>query len=449
MQQLDQPASEPPRAPLSAIRSRALPRRLLRRALGLGNPAADKDQVLESRLFNRRAAVSLLFVAAALITLFGRLIYLQVYAHQQLTTLSEKNRVSWEPLPPTRGLIFDRNGIKLADNLTSSRLEVTPEISNDLALTFEQLRDHVAISDGAIERFRKLRRHRPPYSGVPLKFRLTESEVNGLAVELHRFPSVAIKAGLTRHYPFSQLTSHLVGYVGRIDEREMQTIDIGQYRGTSHIGKIGIEKFYEKLLHGEVGFQQVETNAKGRILRVVERQPPVAGSNLYLSIDIRLQRVAEAALGDYTGSIVAMDPRNGEVLAMVSRPGYDPNLFVNGIDVASYRALNDSAEQPLFNRALMGTYPPGSTIKPFIGLAGLESRTIARGRKIRCLGKYRIPRSQPQISRLATAGPRLHPHEQGNQSVVRCLLLRSGAAPRHRSHPRSPGPFRVWPAHWN
>lgn len=350
-----------------------------------------RDPAREAALFRRRVVVSLLVVTGAMLFLVGRLAQLQVLEHDHFITLSENNRVRLQPLAPTRGLIYDRNGVLLAENRPSHRLELVREQIDDLDATLGHLRTLIDISDADIERFRKLSRNRAPYSGVPLRFDLTDAEVARLAVELHRFPGVSIRADLSRHYPLGRHAVHIVGYVGRIDERELKTIDTSQYAGSTHIGKTGIEKAYESVLHGRVGYQQVETNAQGRVLRVLEKTPPSPGQNLYLTIDIDFQTFVERALGDYTGAIVAIDPRNGEVLALVSQPDYDPNPFVNGIDYASYRALNTSPSRPLFNRALQGMYPPGSTIKPMMALAGLETGVQSRSRSVYCPGYFRIP----------------------------------------------------------
>lgn len=349
-----------------------------------------KDQRLESDLFNRRALVALGLVMCGLLGLAARMSYLQVINHEHFSTLSDNNRIRLRPLPPTRGLIYDRNGLLLADNLPSYRLEVTPEQIDDLDQTLNELRQRISISDQDISRFRKLKA-RTPNSSIPLRFNMNEQEVARLAVDLHRFPGVEIKAYLTRHYPLRGHAAHIVGYVARIDERELARIDASQYAGSTHIGKIGIERSYEDLLRGQVGYQQVETNAQGRVLRVLSQTPPTPGQNIYLSIDMRLQKVAEKALEGYNGALVAIDPRNGEVLAMASVPTYDPNPFVNGIDSATYNALNTSPDRPLFNRALRGVYPPGSTVKPAVGLAGLELGVFDRNHTVYCPGFYRLP----------------------------------------------------------
>lgn len=355
--------------------------------------AREKDNTAESELFFRRALVLVLAVLLGLLAVGSRLVYLQVLNHERFTTLADGNRIRVQPLPPTRGFIFDRNGVLLAENLASYHLEVTREQLQDLDATLAELRERIELTDTDIERFRKITRRTPAYIGVPLRFRLTDEEIARLAIDLYRFPGVEIKADLTRHYPLGSLGVHAIGYVGRIDEGEMRRIDPGQYSGSTHIGKVGAERSYEDLLRGRTGWQQVETNAEGRPLRTLSRTPPTPGQHVYLSIDIRLQAVAEKVLEGYNGALVALDPRNGEILALVSQPTYDPNPFVNGIDFASYRALNTSKDKPLLNRALRGMYPPGSTIKPLLALTGLEYGVVNRHSGIFCPGFYRLPGS--------------------------------------------------------
>jgi penicillin-binding protein 2 len=353
----------------------------------------EKDSATESELFFRRALFALFAVFLGLLAVAGRLVYLQVLNHERFTLLADGNRIRLQPLPPTRGFIFDRNGVLLADNLASYHLEVTREQAKDLDATLTELRQRIELSDADIERFRRLVRRAPPYTGVPLRFRLTDEEIARLAIDLYRLPGVDIKADLTRRYPLGPRAVHVVGYVGRIDETEMSRLDPGQYSGSTHIGKTGVERSYEDVLRGRIGWQQVETNADGRPLRVLSRTPPTPGQHLHLTIDVRLQAVAEKVLEGYNGAIVALDPRNGEVLALASQPIYDPNPFVNGIDFASYRALNTSKDKPLLNRALRGIYPPGSTIKPLMALAGLEYGVVNRNSGIFCPGFYRLPGS--------------------------------------------------------
>ncbi|MBI5463315.1 MAG: penicillin-binding protein 2 [Gammaproteobacteria bacterium] len=350
-----------------------------------------KDNLLESRLFMGRILVALLVFGALIVALIVRLSFLQVVAHEHFRTLSEDNRVKLNPVPPNRGLIYDRNGILLAENLPSFRLEIIPEQIEDMDATLAALGKLVEITAYDRERFDKLRQRMNRFEGVPLRFHLSEAELARFAIDRHRFPGVDIQAGLSRYYPLGSHAAHALGYVGRINEEELQVIDPANYRGTTHIGKEGIEKAYEDTLHGKVGYEQLETNAGGRTLRVLAREAPVTGSSLYLSLDARLQQVIEQAFGEFNGSAVAIDPRNGEVLAFVSVPGYDPNPFVNGIDAKDYKALNDDPNQPLFNRALRGQYPPGSTIKPFVALAGLERGVTTASSRTFCPGFYRLP----------------------------------------------------------
>ncbi len=338
-----------------------------------------------------RAIVLLVLGCMLCLVLFGRLLYLQVIEHDHYRTLSEDNRVKLQPIAPNRGLIYDRNGILLAENLPSYRLEITPEQIDNMVATLDGLADIIEIRESDRSRFEKLLARKPRFEAIPLLLNLSDEEVARFSVNRHRFPGVDITAGLARHYPHGSLGVHALGYVGRIDEQALKDIDTSNYRGTTYIGKIGIEKTYDTLLHGTVGLQQVETTAQGRVLRVLNRQAPVSGSNLYLTLDSRIQHAAETAFGDFSGSAVAIDPDNGDILAFVSLPTYDPNPFVNGIDHAAYAALRDNDRQPLFNRALRGQYPPGSTVKPFMGLAGLEQGITTGHSSTYCPGFYTLP----------------------------------------------------------
>jgi penicillin-binding protein 2 len=350
-----------------------------------------KDQIRESQQFIGRTVVAAVLVLMLLGMLIGRLVYLQIIAHEHFTTLSRDNRVKLVPVPPTRGLIYDRNGVLLAGNRPAYSLEITPERVKDLDATLAGLAEVVAISDEDRERFDKLRRRQRRFESIPIRLQLEPEEAAAFAVQRHRFPGVDIAARLLRYYPLGAETAHVLGYVGRISRRDLEQIDQSQYAGTTHIGKIGIEKTYEDSLHGEVGLERVEVNALGRTVRVLERQPPVPGKDLRLNLDIRLQEAALAAFEGQRGALVAIDPHDGGVLAMVSKPGFDPNLFVEGISVAAYRALQKDIDKPLYNRALRGQYPPGSTVKPFIGLGGLESGTIGANTVHYCPGFYQLP----------------------------------------------------------
>ncbi|HFQ91357.1 MAG TPA: penicillin-binding protein 2, partial [Chromatiales bacterium] len=255
-----------------------------------------KDHIRESRLFNERAAIAFVLTVALLLVVVGRLIYLQVFSHEHFSTLANENRISLVAIPPTRGLIYDRNGVLLAQNLPSFSLEIIPEQVKDMETTLRGLRELISLSDNDLERFRKLLRKKRSFNSIPLKFHLDSEEVARFAVNRHRFPGVDIEARLIRDYPLGKLAVHAVGYVGRINEEELQTLDTANYSATRFIGKTGVEKFYEAILHGRVGYKNVETNALGRVLREVNRTPPVPGQNIYLTLDIELQKVAEDAL---------------------------------------------------------------------------------------------------------------------------------------------------------
>ncbi|WP_455199471.1 penicillin-binding protein 2 [Kaarinaea lacus] len=349
-----------------------------------------KDHFRETRLFISRAVIALILSVALVLVLMGRLVDLQILEHNTYKVLSDQNRVNIRPVPPTRGLIYDRNGILLAQNLPSYSLEIIPEQVEDLDKTILELSELIDIQDDDIDNFRArlktTRRHKP----ISLRTRLSDEEVARIAVNRHRFNGVDTVARLYRHYPQGQLAAHALGYIGRISEKELQQIDPTNYEGTDYIGKTGIEKYYEDLLHGEVGIEQVEANAQGRTLRVLDTTLPIPGLNLHLSLDVEMQRIAEKAFGKDNGALVAIDPTDGSVLALVSMPTYDPNLFVAGIDSKTYQSLQDSRDQPLFNRALRGRYPPGSTVKPFIGLAGLEYGLVLPNVSTYCPGWYML-----------------------------------------------------------
>jgi penicillin-binding protein 2 len=353
-----------------------------------------QDQNGEARLFTSRAVIAGVLVAVALLLVALRLVHLQVERHEHFSTLSQDNRVKLEPLPPTRGMIYDANGIVLAENHPSFALTVTTEKAGDLQGLIDELARVVPIDAADLQRFERSRRRVRPYQGVALRTNLTEEEVARIAVNSHRFPSVDIGAELLREYPLGVYTAHVLGYVGRINEEELKRIDVSNYRGTSYIGKGGVEKAYEDELHGRVGHQQVEVNAKGRVLRVLESEPPAPGKDLRLYLDIRLQQDAAAALEGLRGAAVAIDPATGGVLAMVSSPSFDPNPFVLGIGIEEYAALRDSLDVPLFDRALRGQYPPGSTVKPFVGLGGLATGVVGPTEAKYCPGFYQLPNNK-------------------------------------------------------
>jgi penicillin-binding protein 2 len=349
------------------------------------------DHSYAASIFKFRAIVAVVLCLLMLAGLLFRLAWLQIIDYAHFADLSEHNRIRLMELPPTRGLIYDRNGLILAENRPTFHLEIIPEKVEDMEATLKGLAELVNISESELERFRdQLLVHRS-FQRISLRTRLNEDEVARLAVNRHRFPGVDINARLSRYYPQGELTAHAVGYVGRISEREMTVIDEGNYRGTTHIGKTGLEKYYEGELHGHVGRQKVEVNAQGRVLRVIDKVPSVAGNDIVLNLDVELQRIAEEGLGEFAGAVVAVEPHTGAVVAFVSKPGFDPNLFVHGISHKDYNALQHAAYKPLFNRAIFGQYPPGSTFKPFIGLAGIEQRRFGTRETIYCKGYYLLP----------------------------------------------------------
>lgn len=334
-----------------------------------------KNPERELYLFRRRLALAGGVVVFAFLVLLGRFVFLQVAMQSHYATLAESNRISLVPAVPNRGVITDRNGIVLAQSFSAYTLEVTPSKVKDLEETVEQLSALVEITPRDRKRFRKLLDESKNFESMPLRTRLTDEEVARFAVNRYRFPGVEVKARLFRQYPFAEVASHVIGYIGRINDDDLERIDereeTANYKGSDYIGKVGIELSYESELHGTTGLEEVEVDAGGRAVRLVSRTPPISGNNLQLSLDIRLQQVAEEAFGDKRGALVALDPSTGEVLAFVSKPGYDPNLFVEGIDPQNWDALNNSPDKPLLNRPLRGAYPPGSTFKPFMALAAL------------------------------------------------------------------------------
>ncbi len=350
-----------------------------------------KDQQLESLLFQRRAVLSFLVMLVVFVVLLARFGELMILRHSEYAARSERNRVKLQPLPPARGLVLDRNGQILADNRLAYRLELVPERVGDLRGTLDELGQVIAVDDDERKRFMDLVGARRRFQSLPLRLRLSDDEVARFALERYRFPGVDVVPYLTRHYPEGELFAHVVGYVGRIDPTDLGNLDAERYAGTTHVGKTGIERYYESQLHGDVGYEKVETNAEGRVLRVLERSPPRAGDNVYLAIDANLQRATAAAMAGQLGAAVAIDPANGEVLAFVSVPSYDANLFVNGISQSNYQALLNAPGRPLFNRALQGGYEPGSTLKPFMALAGLESGVRDAGYTIFSSGNFQIP----------------------------------------------------------
>ncbi len=335
-----------------------------------------KDHFKESQLYLNRTVAATVFVAIVFAVLLFRLAFLQIYQHDLYKTLSLNNQIRFDPITPARGLIFDRNGVVLADNVPAFSLEITPEHVSNLKETIIELQKVITITDAEVKQFFKTIKYKKRSESIPIRINLNEEEVATFSLEKYRFSGVEIAANLIRHYPLGEPFAHVLGYIGPISEKELEKIDPSQYRGCYHIGKTGVEKYYERELHGNLGYQHIETDVRGRTVRILDRTPPMSGSNLHLTIDSELQKRAYEALGEYKGSVVAIEPNTGEILAFVSKPSFDPNAFVQGIDVSSYRTLHDSPDRPLYNRALLGTYPPGSTIKPIIALQALDLGVI-------------------------------------------------------------------------
>jgi penicillin-binding protein 2 len=336
-----------------------------------------KDSDREIHRFRLRLTVLVVMVFVCFGALVARFVWLQVIQHDKYHAQAEDNRIALVPIVPNRGLIVDRNGVVLARNYSAYTLEITPsKLQANMDSVIDELAKLVAIEAKDRKRFKRLLEESRSFASVPLRSRLTDDEVARFTAQRFRFPGVEVQARLFRQYPLGEIASHVVGYIGRINTREAEVIeesdDAANYNGTEHIGKEGLEKKYERQLHGITGYEEVERSAGGRAIRTLSRRPPVPGSNLILSVDIELQKVVEEAFGDQRGAFVAIDPETGDVLAYVSRPGFDPNLFVDGIDSQSWNELNTSLDKPLMNRPLSGTYPPGSTFKPFMALAALE-----------------------------------------------------------------------------
>ncbi len=338
-----------------------------------------KNLEVELSRFRTRLWAAAGFVLFCFGILVARLLVLQVARHDELATQAENNRIAVVPIVPNRGLIVDRNGVVLANNYSAYTLEITPSKVEDLEATIDALSQVVDIQQRDRRRFKRLREESKSFESIPIRTRLTDEEVARFTAQRYRFPGVEIQARLFRHYRYGEAASHVLGYIGRINQKEKAAIEEwpeeeqANYRGTDYIGKLGIEQAYEKDLHGITGFEEVETSAGGRAVRRLRSNPATPGNTLTLSIDIKLQDLIEKLYGNRRGALVAIDPRNGEVLAFVSKPTFDPNLFVDGIDTESWRELNESPDKPLLNRALRGTYPPGSTYKPFMALAALNT----------------------------------------------------------------------------
>ena len=361
-----------------------------------------EDHELEQQAFVKRATVVFLLASLLILGLLARFVDLQLFKHDLYSTRSDENRIQVRPIPPDRGLIYDRRGVLLADNRPIRTLAIVVERVGDLDAAIGELGSFIDIADSEIAEFkRRMEQPRRPYEPIELKVNLSEEEVARIRVDGHRWPGVEVVVENLRYYPLASLMVHAVGSVRRINEDDLQTLDAVRYSGTKFVGRFGVEKFYEPLLHGEVGHQHVEIDVRGRVVPredsdrddplLANKEPAAAGQNLTLHLDSRLQTAAYAALGERRGAVVALDPRSGGILALVSNPGYDPNPFITGIPQQEYRLLSASPDAPLFNRATRGTYAPGSTFKPVVALAGLSEGVTDWDRTIVDAGEFRLP----------------------------------------------------------
>jgi penicillin-binding protein 2 len=347
--------------------------------------------------YRRRLRFAGVVAGLLFLVLLGRFFWLQVLQYDHYQALAENNRIALVPAVPSRGAVLDRTGTVLAHNFSAHTLEITPSKTGGLEDTLARLGEIIRVDPSDYKRFKRLLAESKNFETLPIRAHLTEEEVARFAVNRYRFPGVEIRARQFREYPFGATFSHVIGYIGRINQRDLDRLEekdmLANYKGTDHIGKMGVEASYETWLHGSTGIEKVEIESSGRPVRILSRTPPMAGYDIYLHLDAKLQQVAENTFGDFRGALVALDPRNGGVLALVSKPGFDPNLFVDGIDPANWSLLNDSPDKPLINRALRGAYPPGSTIKPFMALAGLELGVRRPNDTISDPGYYSLPGS--------------------------------------------------------
>jgi penicillin-binding protein 2 len=352
-----------------------------------------KDHWAEQRMFLHRAVASAIIIVGLMAIVVGRLAQLQVLDYEYFSAQSQGNRIRVQPVPPTRGLIFDRNGMVLAENIPSYQLELTPEQVPDIAETLNRLASLDLLDPENIDDVKTLIGTHRSFDAIPIRQRLSDEDVAKFAIQRPRFPGVEIRARLARNYPYGEAVAHALGYVGGISAEDMQTIDQSNYLGTALIGKVSIERNYEPDLHGNVGHDDVLVNARGRIMQTLDSEPSVPGKDLILALDIESQLVAHSALTGRRGAVVAIDPNNGEILVFASAPAFDPNAISIGMSRKEYRALQDDPDLPLFNRALRGSYPPGSTIKPILGLAGMYYGAVDADEKIFCGGHFRLPGS--------------------------------------------------------
>lgn len=374
-----------------------------------------RDKAGERRVVRSRLAVVSVVLVLVFAAILGRVGYLQIAQYEQLTARSQDNRVRLAPVDATRGLILDRAGRTLAENRPAFSLTIVPEQVADMDSLLNELDALIDLTEGERAAFTEARARSRSFQEIPLRLQLREETVAELAINRHRFPGVEVRPRLARHYPYGKVGAHVIGYVGRINKRELREGNPNQYRSTSLTGKAGVERFYETRLQGELGIERIETNALGRSIATLDRRPPVPGEDIELTLDIELQRLAEEALGDYRGAIVALDPRDGSVLALASQPRFDPNALSRGMDQDTLTALNRDATQPMFNRAIAGRYPPGSIVKPFLGLAATAGGYINPNERLYCDGTFELP----DVSRVwRDWKPEGHGHVDLTQSIA-------------------------------
>ncbi|KZE24955.1 penicillin-binding protein 2 [Crenobacter luteus] len=385
-------------------------------------PTRFKNAQAEESQLQLRLVVAYVFMILMFLVLAARFVWLQVIQHEHFSTLAQNNRITLVPILPNRGLILDRNGVVLAQNYSAYTLEVTPSKTGNLDQTVAALSQLVELTPRDLRRFKKFLAESKDFEPVPLKMKLSDEEAARVAAHAWRFPGIEVKARLFRDYPFREMTSHVVGYIGRINQKDKERLaeegKSSNYRGADYIGKLGLEKVYEDDLHGTAGFEEVETDAGGRAVRSLRRTPPVHGNNLRLALDIRLQELADKLFGQRRGALVAIDPRDGGVLAFVSKPGFDPSLFIDGIDSATWKALNEDWETPLVNRALRGVYPPGSTFKPFMAMAALEAGAISQTEVRPAPGFFTLPGSSHRFRDSKPSG-------NGSANLARAVVVSS------------------------
>ena len=373
-----------------------------------------KSERDEYRLFRSRAIVAAILVFIALLLVFARLFFLQVTHHDYYTAKSKENYQKKIPIPPVRGLIYDRNGVLLADNHIEYVLEAAEDDVSDMKGSLKRLMQLLPITPLEVNKFKQKLRVNSRFQPVVLRQNLTENEIALFSENRFRFPGFKISVRMQRNYPLGSVASHLLGYVGRVDKKDLKKVDNNEYKGTTHIGKSGIEKYYESRLHGKAGYEVIEVDAHGKPQLKLAEQAPIAGEDLFLSIDLKLQIKAEELIKDYNGAVVAIDPRNGEVLAMASMPTYDPNLFVDGISYRHYNTLRSNPDRPLYNRALQGSYPPGSTIKPMAALIGLNAGVVTPSSSVYGKGFFQIPGNRHRFRCWKKSG---HGHISLNRAI--------------------------------